>query len=78
MSDGTTMAFDCSLLKSMKMSRCVNGLVFATGAVCPDGASFVGTSSKTIQCAAVYKEVNYGRKGDNFTYSSGMCDLLYT
>ena len=78
MSDGARIDFECSMLKSMKLARCVNGLVVATGAICPDGASFVGTSSKTIQCAAVYTDVPYGIKGDDFTYSSGMCDLLYT
>jgi len=66
---------ECTLEKQMKLARCADGVVIQTGAVCPDGVMFVGTTSKSAVCSTVYKQAKYGRKGDILTFSSGATKL---
>jgi len=70
-----TLIAECTLEKEMKFARCVDGVVIQTGAVCPDGVMFVGTTRKSAVCSTAYKQADWGRKGDILTFSSGATKL---
>ena len=40
------------------------------GFVCPTGAQNIGETKKWVTCSAFYKEVNYGKRGTDFTYNT--------